>query len=53
MRAKTLVLESPPSSQIFAHVYTDPHPLVDAQRAWLADYEASFEEDGPVSETTR
>ena len=26
------------------HVYSEPHPLVDEQRAWFAEYEASFEE---------
>jgi len=44
IRAKTLVLGSPPSSKIFAHVYSDPHPVMDAQRDWLAEYESSFEE---------
>ena len=29
---------------MFDHVYTEPHPLIDEQRAWLAEYEASFEE---------
>jgi predicted site-specific integrase-resolvase len=24
------------------HVYTDEHPLVAAQKAWLAEYEASY-----------
>ena len=30
---------------IFANVYSEPHPLIDEQRTWLADYEASFEGD--------
>jgi 2-oxoisovalerate dehydrogenase E1 component alpha subunit len=25
-------------------VYSDPHPLMDEQRAWLAAYEASLDE---------
>jgi pyruvate dehydrogenase E1 component alpha subunit len=29
---------------MFKHVYTDPHPLVQEQQAWLENYEASFEE---------
>ena len=29
---------------MFEHVYSEPHPLVDEQRAWFAEYEASFEE---------
>ncbi|GAA1997035.1 thiamine pyrophosphate-dependent enzyme [Microbacterium ulmi] len=32
---------------MFAHVYSEPHPLVDEQREWLAAYEASFEEGTP------
>ena len=34
---------SPPAEKMFANVYSDPHPLVDAQRAWFAEYDASFE----------
>jgi 2-oxoisovalerate dehydrogenase E1 component alpha subunit len=45
VRARTQTLQDPPTTKIFAHVYTDPHPGVDAQAAWLAAYEASFEED--------
>jgi pyruvate dehydrogenase E1 component alpha subunit len=44
-RVRTLALESPPASKMFAHVYTDPHPLVEAQSAWHAAYEAAFEDD--------
>lgn len=43
LRARTLLLANPTRDLIFEHVYTDPHPLMDQQRAWLADYEASFE----------
>ena len=43
VRARTLSLQDPPSSKVFAHVYSDPHPLMDAQAEWLAAYEASFE----------
>jgi 2-oxoisovalerate dehydrogenase E1 component alpha subunit len=28
---------------MFQNVYSEPHPLVDEQRRWFADYEASFE----------
>jgi len=44
-RARTLALEAPVASAMFANVYSDPHPLVEAQAAWLAAYEASFEGD--------
>ena len=36
---------------MFDHVYCEPHPLIDEQRAWLAGYEASFEEGRIVTET--
>ncbi|MEO8095357.1 MAG: thiamine pyrophosphate-dependent dehydrogenase E1 component subunit alpha [Pseudolysinimonas sp.] len=42
-RARTVLLESPTASKMFAHVYSDPHPTVDAQAAWFAAYEASFD----------
>ncbi len=42
-RARTLALELPPVESMFAHVYSQPHPTMDAQRQQLADYEASFE----------
>jgi pyruvate dehydrogenase E1 component alpha subunit len=31
-------------AQIFANVYSEPHPVVDEQRRWLAEYEASLEQ---------
>lgn len=43
-RARTFALAPPPAQNVFAHVYSDPHPVVEAQAAWLAAYEASFEE---------
>ena len=39
-------LESPPVSSMFANVYSEPHPVMDAQLAWLESYEASFEGSG-------
>ena len=45
LRSRTLTLPVPSHGDIFQHVYTDPHPLMDEQRAWLANYEASFEGD--------
>jgi 2-oxoisovalerate dehydrogenase E1 component alpha subunit len=44
-RTRTLALTPPDASSMFAHVYTEPHPLMAAQSAWFADYEASFGED--------
>jgi 2-oxoisovalerate dehydrogenase E1 component alpha subunit len=43
-RIRTTALGGIPTDLIFDHVYSDPHPLIDEQRAWLAGYEASFEE---------
>ena len=45
VRTRTLQLEAPTRDDMFAHVYSDPHPLMDQQRQWLADYEASFGEE--------
>lgn len=44
IRIRTLALENPPVSKMFDFVYSEPHPLVDEQKAWLAGYEASFGE---------
>jgi pyruvate dehydrogenase E1 component alpha subunit len=45
VRRRTFELEGPTAEKIFEHVYTDPHPVVDEQRAWLEAYEASFDEE--------
>ena len=41
-------LETIDLSLIFDHVYSDPHPVIEEQREWLAQYEASFD-DVPAS----
>ncbi|MGO2468698.1 MAG: thiamine pyrophosphate-dependent dehydrogenase E1 component subunit alpha [Microbacterium gubbeenense] len=33
----------PDPASMFAHVYSEPHALMEQQAAWLAEYEASFE----------
>ncbi|PZU40811.1 MAG: pyruvate dehydrogenase (acetyl-transferring) E1 component subunit alpha [Microbacterium sp.] len=43
VRARTMALEGLRADDMFEHVYSEPHPLMEAQRAWLRDYEASFE----------
>lgn len=43
LRARSVVLTSPSADKIFDHVYSEPHPLIDEQKAWRAKYEASFE----------
>jgi len=42
IRARTLALEDPPADVMFDHVYSDPHPVTEAQKRWLAGYEASL-----------
>jgi 2-oxoisovalerate dehydrogenase E1 component alpha subunit len=49
IRKRTLDLGTPPVDLMFDHVYSDPHPLIDAQKQWLADYETAFS-DGGASE---
>ncbi|MFZ2963143.1 MAG: thiamine pyrophosphate-dependent dehydrogenase E1 component subunit alpha [Rhodoglobus sp.] len=44
VRTRTLELGVPPASDMFSHVYSEPHPLMDAQAAWLEAYEAGFQE---------
>jgi pyruvate dehydrogenase E1 component alpha subunit len=46
IRARTLTLGLPPTDMIFDHVYSDPHPLIAEQKAWLASYDASFSDAG-------
>ena len=43
IRARTLAMPNPDAASMFDHVYSEPHPVIEAQRAWLADYEASLE----------
>jgi 2-oxoisovalerate dehydrogenase E1 component alpha subunit len=42
LRNRIFEIEVPTPDSMFDHVYSDPHPLVDEQRARLAAYEASF-----------
>lgn len=43
VRKRALELEAPNRSVMFRNVYSEPNPLMDAQEAWLAEYESSFE----------
>jgi pyruvate dehydrogenase E1 component alpha subunit len=45
-RRRTLALGVPTSASMFAHVYSEPHPVMEAQAAWLSAFESSFEEGG-------
>jgi len=42
IRARTLALGPASNSLIFDNVYSEPHPVMDEQRAWLEHYEESF-----------
>lgn len=46
IRRRTVELENPLPPSMFNNVYTDPHPVTSEQSAWLANYEASFDEQG-------
>ncbi len=43
VRTRTNALGGLEADTMFAHVYSDAHPLVEEQQRWLAAYEASFE----------
>ncbi|WP_374955027.1 thiamine pyrophosphate-dependent dehydrogenase E1 component subunit alpha [Microbacterium sp. MYb66] len=43
LRARSVELTPPSADKMFDHVYSEPHPLIDEQKAWRARYEASFE----------
>ncbi|MGK0722462.1 thiamine pyrophosphate-dependent enzyme [Leucobacter sp. W1478] len=44
MREEILHLPAPEPDTMFSHVYSEAHPRIDEQRAWLEQYEASFAE---------
>ena len=43
IRERTNALDGLEADSMFAHVYSEEHPLIEQQRKWLAGYEASFE----------
>lgn len=42
IRRRTLELPTPEPALMFDHVYSEPHPVIEEQKAWLADYEQSY-----------
>lgn len=42
VRTEARALGRPAAARMFEHVYATPHAVVDAERAWFAEYEASF-----------
>ncbi|KRC61500.1 pyruvate dehydrogenase (acetyl-transferring) E1 component subunit alpha [Agromyces sp. Root81] len=43
LRRRALELPAPTREAIFEHVYSEPHPLMVEQAAWLENFETSFE----------
>lgn len=46
IREGVLSLTAPAPESMFRHVYSEPHPVMEAQEKWLKRYENSFEEGG-------
>jgi pyruvate dehydrogenase E1 component alpha subunit len=42
VRRRTLELPDPTPALMFEHVYSEPHPVTQAQLEWLTQYEASY-----------
>jgi pyruvate dehydrogenase E1 component alpha subunit len=43
VRERCLALPDPPGTDMFAHVYAEPHSLIARERAEFERYQASFE----------
>lgn len=48
LRTRLLAAPVPEAAVMFDHVYSEPHPVVAEQKAWLASYEAGFGDLGPT-----
>jgi 2-oxoisovalerate dehydrogenase E1 component alpha subunit len=46
IRTRTRELGVPPVENMFDFVYSEPHPVIDSQKKWLMEYEASLGEGG-------
>lgn len=44
VRARTLAAGTPPSDDIFDHVYSEPHAVLEAEKLALAEFESTFGE---------
>ena len=45
IRRECQTMPNPPHTEMFEHVYAEPHPGVDREAAQFADYHAGFEDD--------
>jgi 2-oxoisovalerate dehydrogenase E1 component alpha subunit len=48
VRTACLSMPDPDPDDIFAFVYRERHPLVEEERAWFAEYRASFEHEAGI-----
>jgi 2-oxoisovalerate dehydrogenase E1 component alpha subunit len=46
IRTSVRAMVPPPTGSMFDHVYADQHAVVEHERAWFAEYEASFDDAG-------
>jgi 2-oxoisovalerate dehydrogenase E1 component alpha subunit len=46
VRSECLAMPDPDPDDMFAFAYREPHPLLEQERAWFAEYHASFEREG-------
>jgi 2-oxoisovalerate dehydrogenase E1 component alpha subunit len=53
VRSTVRAMAAPPATAMFDHVYAAPHATLDAERAWFARYEASFEPEEPAQTLDR
>ena len=50
VRLACQTMPDPEPAAMFDHVYAEPHPLLDAERAWFAEYHDSFATDDDGSD---
>jgi len=50
LREATFAMTEPPMELMFDHVYSEPHPMIEEQRAWLQGYEESLGGHSPVAD---
>jgi pyruvate dehydrogenase E1 component alpha subunit len=50
LREATFALQEPDLELMFDHVYSEPHPVIEEQRAWLQGYEESLGGHAPIDD---
>ena len=53
VRQGCLALPDPEPNEMFDHAYREPHPLVEEEREWFAEYHASFADASETQEAAR